>query len=149
MKNEWRDNVWLVVELAVVCVAIWFIGVILYFHIQGVFQPRGFDPHDVYMLKAMNLKQTNPNYQATGNDDTDEGRAAGGRTLSRDDFGDPDTFSASKTPVSSADSSLMDTERSAIEAALKNAGGNMSRAARALGITRQALYRRLEKYGIR
>ena len=37
----------------------------------------------------------------------------------------------------------------AIEAALRAAGGNVSRAAQALGLSRQALYRRIERYGLR
>lgn len=44
---------------------------------------------------------------------------------------------------------LEDMERYAIEEALKDAGGNLNRVAAKLGITRQSLYRRLEKYGIK
>lgn len=45
--------------------------------------------------------------------------------------------------------SELDTrERMSIEQALSITGGNLSRAAALLGITRQTLYRRLEKYGI-
>ena len=36
----------------------------------------------------------------------------------------------------------------AVVAALGAAGGNVSRAATQLGLSRQALYRRLERYGI-
>jgi len=39
-------------------------------------------------------------------------------------------------------------ERTRIEAALRNAEGSVSRAAEALGLSRQALYRRMEKLGI-
>ncbi|HEX5042312.1 MAG TPA: sigma-54 dependent transcriptional regulator [Candidatus Polarisedimenticolaceae bacterium] len=39
-------------------------------------------------------------------------------------------------------------ERTRIEAALRSAGGSVSRAAEALGLSRQALYRRMEKLGI-
>ena len=39
-------------------------------------------------------------------------------------------------------------ERTRIEAALRNAQGSVSRAAEALGLSRQALYRRMEKLGI-
>lgn len=42
-----------------------------------------------------------------------------------------------------------DNERSLIEKAVAESHGNLSRAAALLGITRQALYRRLDKYGIR
>jgi DNA-binding NtrC family response regulator len=42
---------------------------------------------------------------------------------------------------------IAEFERSAIEAALERAGGNKSQAARALGISRFALQRKLDKYG--
>ncbi|MBN1417789.1 MAG: sigma-54-dependent Fis family transcriptional regulator [Planctomycetes bacterium] len=41
------------------------------------------------------------------------------------------------------------SEKEAVEQALARAGGNKSRAARILGITRKSLYRRLEKHGLR
>jgi DNA-binding NtrC family response regulator len=40
------------------------------------------------------------------------------------------------------------TERTLIEAALRQAGGNKNQTARLLGIDRQRLYRKLEKYGL-
>lgn len=43
---------------------------------------------------------------------------------------------------------LADIEKDAIIAALRQADNNLSAAAQALGITRQSLYRRMEKYGI-
>ena len=44
-------------------------------------------------------------------------------------------------------SAIADLERRSIDAALAQAGGNKSRAAKALGISRFALQRKLEKYG--
>lgn len=44
--------------------------------------------------------------------------------------------------------SLDDPSREAIEAALAKAGGMVSRAAQSLGLSRQALYRRMERFGI-
>jgi transcriptional regulator of acetoin/glycerol metabolism len=43
---------------------------------------------------------------------------------------------------------LDDLERSMILKALEHHGGNISRAADSLGMSRAALYRRMEKYGI-
>ena len=43
---------------------------------------------------------------------------------------------------------VADLEKRSIEAALKESGGNKSRAARSLGLSRFALQRKLEKYGI-
>lgn len=44
---------------------------------------------------------------------------------------------------------LDELERRAVEAAVNSAGGNLSIAAAALGITRQSLYRRMEKFGMK
>lgn len=44
---------------------------------------------------------------------------------------------------------IIDTEKSLIQDAIDKANGNMSQAARILGITRQTLYRRMEKYGLK
>jgi two-component system NtrC family response regulator len=44
---------------------------------------------------------------------------------------------------------LDEVEREAILDALKQSNGNLTQVAAALGVTRQALYRRMEKYGIR
>jgi DNA-binding NtrC family response regulator len=43
---------------------------------------------------------------------------------------------------------LDDVERDAIRAALAEHGGNVQQAARALGLSRSALYRRIERYGL-
>jgi DNA-binding NtrC family response regulator len=60
-------------------------------------------------------------------------------TITPEDLG----FGESREP--SAD---MPVERGQIEMALLNANGSVSRAAEALGVSRQALYRRMEKLGI-
>lgn len=57
------------------------------------------------------------------------------------DLGLPDTAGISKR-------SLDDIDRAQLEQALLQAGGVVSRAAKQLGISRQALYRRMEHYGI-
>ena len=56
----------------------------------------------------------------------------------------PDTAAAAVA----ASGSLEELERTAIENALARCGGNLSAAASSLGISRQSLYRRMEKYGI-
>jgi transcriptional regulator of acetoin/glycerol metabolism len=45
--------------------------------------------------------------------------------------------------------SLEDAERLLIRSALRRADGNVNAAAEALGLSRSAMYRRLEKLGIR
>ena len=56
---------------------------------------------------------------------------------------------AGKAGVADKGESLDDTERNAIEKALRQADGNLSTAAQLLGITRQSLYRRMEKFGLK
>ncbi|MFY9988538.1 MAG: helix-turn-helix domain-containing protein, partial [Chthoniobacterales bacterium] len=49
---------------------------------------------------------------------------------------------------SPASPNLKLSERAAIEAALAEAGGNLTEAAKRLGIARSTLYRKLEEYGL-
>lgn len=69
-------------------------------------------------------------------------------TLGSDDF----AFLQKTAPTASLPGdlplNLEELERQAIEKALKKHQGNVSRAAKELGITRAALYRRMEKYGL-
>jgi DNA-binding NtrC family response regulator len=51
-------------------------------------------------------------------------------------------------PPAGGAATLLENEERMIRDALARAGGNKSRAARLLGITRRALYGRLERYGI-
>jgi DNA-binding NtrC family response regulator len=51
-------------------------------------------------------------------------------------------------PVPSPGRSLDEPSRDSVEAALAAAGGVVSRAASSLGLSRQALYRRMERYGL-
>lgn len=50
--------------------------------------------------------------------------------------------------ASTGSSTLESKEKESIETAIAQSGGNLTRAAGLLGISRQALYRRIEKYGI-
>ncbi|HEV2271689.1 MAG TPA: sigma-54 dependent transcriptional regulator [Steroidobacteraceae bacterium] len=56
---------------------------------------------------------------------------------------------AAASRVKAAGRSLDDPSREVIEAALRETGGNVTRAAVALGLSRQALYRRIERFGMR
>nr|WP_269840980.1 sigma-54 dependent transcriptional regulator [Paucibacter sp. M5-1]MCZ7883926.1 sigma-54 dependent transcriptional regulator [Paucibacter sp. M5-1] len=51
-------------------------------------------------------------------------------------------------PAPAAHRNLDEPSREAVQAALNSAGGVVSRAAQALGLSRQALYRRMERYGM-
>ncbi|MFL6697437.1 MAG: sigma-54-dependent transcriptional regulator [Vitreoscilla sp.] len=68
---------------------------------------------------------------------------AGGQTISMALLGLPEA-----APPAHAQRSLEEPSRAAIESALAAAHGVVSRAAQALGMSRQALYRRMERYAI-
>ena len=58
------------------------------------------------------------------------------------------TPSTSQVPVPVGSMTVEEIEKAMIEKGLRHHGGNISRAAESLGLSRSALYRRLEKYGI-
>ena len=55
---------------------------------------------------------------------------------------------AAAAPPRLEDMTLEEVERYLIEQALARHGGNVSQAAKALGLSRSALYRRLQHYGL-
>lgn len=77
---------------------------------------------------------------------------SGNRLLTADDFIKSDAMglhareTSSMTPTSGT---LEEMERVRIEAALRRHSGNISKAAAELGLTRQSLYRKMEKFGLR
>ncbi|MCH5229524.1 MAG: FtsX-like permease family protein [Muribaculaceae bacterium] len=60
MTHEWRINIWLVVELAVVSLAIWAILTLLWVQCQGLFYPLGFNPERVYTIDVKNIPESSP-----------------------------------------------------------------------------------------
>lgn len=64
IRNEWKDNIWLVIELAVVAASIWMLVFVLYVRVKPNFAPRGFDPEDVYSLSSRFIKDSSPEYVA-------------------------------------------------------------------------------------
>lgn len=72
----------------------------------------------------------------------------GGQRLGKDIFASVDG-SATAVEEIRPSGTLNDMERIAIEEALDKADGNLTQAARILGITRQTLYRRMDKYNMK
>lgn len=60
MTREWKNNIWLVVELSVVALAIWAIMTLLWVTCKGLFQPRGFTPEDVYSIDVKSIPESSP-----------------------------------------------------------------------------------------
>ena len=69
MKNEWRSNIWLLVELVVVVLAIWTILAVIYAQTSGLRIPQGFDPHDVYSLSLHQIPTDSPDYVKFSSDE--------------------------------------------------------------------------------
>ena len=72
---------------------------------------------------------------------------SGNPVLTGADFRNAASLSPAAVPA--AKGNLDDLERAAVQDALRRSNGNLSQAAGILGITRQSLYRRLEKYGMK
>ena len=71
---------------------------------------------------------------------------SGGRRVAREDLGLRSSTSAPR-PLDSL--TLAEAERILVGKALERHGGNISRAARDLGVSRSALYRKLERHQLR
>ena len=72
----------------------------------------------------------------------------GGSRLEKSAFSSMDGIGVAEEVVKPA-GTLDDMEKMAIEEALSKSDGNLTQASRVLGITRQTLYRRMEKYGMK
>lgn len=64
IKNEWTDNIWMIVELAIVTGAIWFILVLCWESARAKFLPKGYDISDVYNLSFRWVNTDSPEFQA-------------------------------------------------------------------------------------
>ena len=62
MKNEWRDNIWLIIELILVSFAIWLLSLFTYSMLSPTFEEKGFDIENVYRIDIRCLSQDNPSY---------------------------------------------------------------------------------------
>ncbi len=60
IKNEWRDNLWLVVALTIVTGLIWGASILFYRTIKPTLSPRGFDYKNVYTLNLKQVPKTSP-----------------------------------------------------------------------------------------
>ena len=63
MLSEWRTNIWLILEMAVVALAIWSMLSMTWMGSKGILEPRGFTPDDVYNLEVRTLNINSPDYR--------------------------------------------------------------------------------------
>ena len=62
IKNEWRSNIWLAVELLLVSVVMWWITDALYVRLAVYFEPRGFNTEHCYKIEMGELTPKSPDY---------------------------------------------------------------------------------------
>lgn len=62
IRNEWRSNLWLALELLVVSVVMWYIIDLLYCRIATYLEPRGFNIEHCYLLDMGVLTDKSPEY---------------------------------------------------------------------------------------
>lgn len=68
MRNEWKVNVWLVIELAVVLSVVWGLFTSLYAQLIGLSEPKGYEPDNVHSITAFYVSSNSPDYIPVEND---------------------------------------------------------------------------------
>ena len=67
IRNEWRGNTWLALELLVVSVVMWYIIDMLYCSLATYNEPRGFDTKHCYLVEMGVLTDKSPDYKEGAN----------------------------------------------------------------------------------
>ena len=62
IKNEWRGNTWLAIELLLVSVVMWWITDNLYVKLATYLEPRGFNTEHCYKIEMGELTPKSPDY---------------------------------------------------------------------------------------
>lgn len=62
IRNEWRTNVWLAIELLIVSVVMWYIIDNLYTTFSVINEPCGFDTEHCYLINRGQLTDQSPDY---------------------------------------------------------------------------------------
>ncbi len=64
IKNEWRSNLWLALELLVVSVVMWYVVDYIYTRAATYLEPRGFDVEHCYLVEMGKLTEKSPDFIA-------------------------------------------------------------------------------------
>lgn len=62
MKNEWSDNIWMIVALSIVLLVVWSLLTTLYVYTKNLLAPKGFDIEDVYSMQSFFYDEESPEY---------------------------------------------------------------------------------------
>ena len=69
IRNEWKSNTWLAVELLLVSVVMWYMVDSLYTNLAIRMEPRGFDIEHTYLVEMGMLTEKSPDYKPYEYDD--------------------------------------------------------------------------------
>lgn len=69
IKNEWRSNLWLAIELLIVSVVMWYIIDYFYVDYRVYNEPLGFDTEHCYRLDVSYLNEKSPDYIADASEE--------------------------------------------------------------------------------
>lgn len=72
IKNEWRTNLWLGIELLLVSVVMWWVIDNLYCIGATYFEPRGFNVDHCYLIEMGHLTEKSPDYQQKTYEETSD-----------------------------------------------------------------------------
>lgn len=64
ITNEWRNNLWLALELLVVSVVMWYVVDYIYTQVATYLEPRGFDVEHCYLIEMGKLTEKSPDFIA-------------------------------------------------------------------------------------
>lgn len=65
IRNEWRDNIWMILELAIVTGAIWVILALCWETSRAKFIPKGYDTSDTFATEIKWVAQDSPEFDNT------------------------------------------------------------------------------------
>ncbi len=74
IKNEWRENVWLLLELLIVMLALWFFCVQFYVEYNNYRYSQGADIRNVYFMFFKNIDWRSPDFIDFGEEETQKNR---------------------------------------------------------------------------
>lgn len=80
MSKEWRDNLWIILGLTIVSLAIWLFCSALFSTVRYTFLPMGFDESDVFVVDVNTLDPSSSGYVDFG-EETEERNKDDMRTL--------------------------------------------------------------------
>ena len=72
IRNEWRSNIWILVELLIVSVVMWFITDYIYVQANNYTAPRGFDISHCYLISMGKLTPNSHEYNPADTTDNDD-----------------------------------------------------------------------------